>query len=603
MVFSKIKGIMKKNSSRHSNLKIFLTLFFPVLLVLLTELNHMHSVEKLIGFIANKPKILIYDLLIVAAVYLTISLLTKRVYIGMLVTGVALMTASIVEYFKFTNSGTHFSVIDLAMSFNVADLGQFAEISFEPLFFTTVMLTLGFVVVAFLLNITFEIPTRRRVLTGLMTGVVCTIMVASPVVSADVYDLFELDTQNDINVFMSDEKFENNNLIAFFMQSISKQVSNAVEEPDGYSQEGVLQALNPGNDFLNEKFKSPNVILVMSESYADFRQFEQLDISPDVYAGYDKVKSEGFEGKSIVPTIGGYTVMTEFELMFGLPVKSINGYSMPHRLLDNKEQNTVAQYFGSIGYETAYVHPFNETFYSRNTIYANYGFDTMLFIEDMKQENFRHYTDDVTVFDTIIDMLKENDDATYVHTTTMQNHKPYVDENNKDDELGFYLEGVRHSSDALEDFTEQLKELDEPTIVLFIGDHYPCFNASSGVYEELGIDQSNCYKLYEQSYLLWSNYDADLTKAPQEQVSAFYLPHVLVDVIEAPQSNFIGTMLDKMKELPNYTLTGRGDIGHDSELDMLTYDRIRGDRYSYEEISFDIEYKNLSINNTLQRSK
>ncbi|HKM32783.1 MAG TPA: hypothetical protein VJX95_04365, partial [Oscillospiraceae bacterium] len=218
MVFSKIKGIMKKNSSRHSNLKIFLTLFFPVLLVLLTELNHMHSVEKLIGFIANKPKILIYDLLIVAAVYLTISLLTKRVYIGMLVTGVALMTASIVEYFKFTNSGTHFSVIDLAMSFNVADLGQFAEISFEPLFFTTVMLTLGFVVVAFLLNITFEIPTRRRVLTGLMTGVVCTIMVASPVVSADVYDLFELDTQNDINVFMSDEKFENNNLIAFFMQ-------------------------------------------------------------------------------------------------------------------------------------------------------------------------------------------------------------------------------------------------------------------------------------------------------------------------------------------------------------------------------------------------
>ena len=181
-------------------------------------------------------------------------------------------------------------------------------------------------------------------------------------------------------------------------------------------------------------------------------------------AGFDKIAAEGYRGQLIVPTFASFTVRTEFELLFGLPVKSLNDPNMPQRMLAERDQPSMARYYKSLGYNTAYVHPFLSSFYSRKRVYGTFGFDQMIFEDDftVPVEYKGSYIKDKTVFDQIEKLIDESDEPLYVHTTTMQNHQPYTD-GPSSNELDNYLSNIKVTSDALEAFTAHLKELDEPT--------------------------------------------------------------------------------------------------------------------------------------------
>ena len=283
----------------------------------------------------------------------------------------------------------------------------------------------------------------------------------------------------------------------------------------------------------------------------------------------------------MVPTFGNTTVRTEFELMFGVPMKSLNDPTTPQKtLVEREQQPTFAQYYKQNGYSTAYIHPFLSTFYGRDEIYSNYGFDKMLFRDDLtvKATQFREYIDDRTDFNQVLQELRNNDGPSYVYTSTMQNHQPYnLDENLT--EFQYYMEGIKQTDQYLGEFFDALKQLDEPTVVLFVGDHYPYFTDEDGVYEQAGFSQENAYKLYQQPYLIWNNYGADYS-VPQEDVSAFYLPHLLVELTGAEQTPFIATMLDQIKVTPVYSSNYNREIAVNKALDELTYDRVLGNVFS-----------------------
>ncbi|MDO4864395.1 MAG: LTA synthase family protein, partial [Ruminococcus sp.] len=332
----------------------------------------------------------------------------------------------------------------------------------------------------------------------------------------------------------------------------------------------------------------PNVIVIMSESYADFRVFDQLNVDDKYYEGFDKARSEGYAGTAITPTYASYTVRSEFELLFGLPVRGLNAPNMPQRVLAEREQPALAQYYKSWGYKTAYVHPFLSTFYSRSRIYGNFGFDQLIFHDDIDNvtdftvpvEHYGTYVDDKTVYDQLYELVKTTDEPMYIHTTTMQNHQPYNQGDDPDDEFGNYLQWIQHSNEGLTVFLDELKQLDEPTLVFFVGDHFPSLRGETSVYNQLDLNGSNCGILYEQEYFIWSNYDADYSCVPEKPVSFFYMPYVLIDIIGAPHDEFIEKMNGFMETVPVYSVDYNDGTPDNEELDVLTYDRVIGDVYS-----------------------
>ena len=127
--------------------------------------------------------------------------------------------------------------------------------------------------------------------------------------------------------------------------------------------------------------------------------------------------------------------------------------------------------------------------------------------------------------------------------------------------------------------------MDEPTLVFFVGDHFPSLRGETSVYNQLNLTGENCSDLYRQKYFFWSNYDADFSNVPDNEFSFFYIPYVIFDIIDAPHDAFIEKMMQFMKEIPVYSTSFDNTVPKNDELDALTYDRAIGDGYSSSPLS------------------
>lgn len=578
------------NTLRYPMTNRILLLLYPIFIVCMAELNQDKYPSKLVLFISEHPTIMLFNILIAALIFLGILLLFRSGWFSMLLESVLYMALSITELFKYNTNGNHLIMTDMKLARSLKSLTSFAYIKITPRLILYLAICVAFILVAYWFNPRFNIRVKlpKRLVPGLACLIACVMIVTVPAVSKPVYALFQLDTKAADNTFILNEKFENNGFLAFFMQTGSENLSNKLEEPEEYQEDSsdlidqYLAEEVPDLDF--DGGVNPNVIEIMSESFADFRAFskelEELGYTglDQYYAGLDEAASEGTEGTLIVPTYASYTVRTEFELLFGLPVKSINDPNMPQRMLLERQQPTVPSYYKSWGYSTAYVHPFQSSFYSRKRIYGQFNFDTMIFEDDftVPVSTYGEYIDDNVVYNQIESLIDSTDEPLYVHATTMQNHQPYTD-GDSEDEFVNYLSRLQHSSDGLADFLDRLAEVDEPTIVLFVGDHFPSLRGDDGIYSQLNITSENCSTLYEQRYILWSNYDLNTSSLPEAAVSTFYAPYLVMELIDAPRDSFIQSMMNEMETEPVYSTNYMPMQEKNTKLDTLTYDRILGD--------------------------
>lgn len=580
----RLRNWRNKNSERYPMTNIFLMVLFPVFLVCMSELTVNKYPSKIVLFIAEHPGIMLFDVLLLSSIFWGIMLIVRRGWIAMLIESFGVMALSIAELFKYGTNGNHLMIPDMLLTGNIISLKGFAYIKITVRLVITVLIVIGYLAAAFILNpkINKKIKLPVRFVSGLACLSCCVVLVVAPRISMPIYDLFGLDTKAANNTFILNEKYDNNGFIAFFMQTGAEGFEPGLSEPENYEENSSSTI----EKYLSEPAKKseyfttakPNVIVIMSESFADFRVFDELKKTiGDTYKSLDEAAEMGYSGTAIAPTYASYTVRTEFELMFGLPVKSLDDPSMPNRVLLDRPQPTVPAYYKTWGYNTAYIHPYLASFYGRNRIYANFSYDTMIFENDftVPVEYFGTYIDDNTVLSQIEQLMEESEEPIFIHTTTMQNHQPYT--LGSGDEFDNYLEWVKHTSDGLKDFLKRLEKSDEPTVVLFIGDHFPSLRGDDGIYAQLGITSENCDTLYEQKYILWNNCGLDESVLPKDKVSVFYLPYVIMQWIDAPRDSFTQTMMNEMKITPVYSTNYNPKQAANEKLDALTYDHILGD--------------------------
>ena len=168
-----------------------------------------------------------------------------------------------------------------------------------------------------------------------------------------VYGVFDVDTSESENAFSTNEKFRRNSMLAFLVQSASEQLEHLLDEPEGYSQEAVSAALT-AEPVSGSAAQQPNVLVIMSESFADFRRLNGTEglVDPASYADFDAVAAESNVLNVAVPTFASYTVRTEFELMYGLPVRSLMDTITPQRSITVGQPSSMVSYYNDCGYNT-----------------------------------------------------------------------------------------------------------------------------------------------------------------------------------------------------------------------------------------------------------
>lgn len=591
--FPRLKRFNEKreaNTLRFKNLNSWLLIIFPLFICSMAEINQAKYVMPYFRFWAERPTVMIFDLIITAIIFILLLSFFKKSWLAVLVHSFLYMALSTTELFKYGTNGNHLILSDMKLFRSVKSLTSFAYIKITPRLIIYYAIVIAFVLIVMYFNPKFKASTMQRVATVCSCILCFAALIVFPAFYEPVYKLFKVDTTNATNTFILNEKFDKNRFLAFLVQTATESYANRLVVPGDYSEEYIDHIMNIPVDTV-EDFnggKKPNVVVIMSESYADFRAFDQLNINDEYYKLFDKAVSEGKGGIAITPTYASWTVRSEFELLFGLPVRGLNTPNMPQRDMADREQPALAQYYKSWGYNTIYIHPFQSGFYSRGRIYDHFGFEKMIYHDDqagitdftVPVEHFGIYVDDATVFDQILREIKTSDKPIYLHTTTMQNHQPYDQGEDPEDELTNYLTWVQHTNEGLDKFLSELKTLDEPTLVFFVGDHFPSMRGETSVYNQLGLNGENCTALYQQKYFFWSNFDADFSCIPDNETSFFYMPYIIMNIIDAPRDAFIEKMNNFMKSTPVYSSEYDSNVPKNDELDIITIDRVVMEEFS-----------------------
>lgn len=556
---------------------------FPFFICFTTEFGHLQNLNEFLSFATEKSGIIIFDAIFINAIFWVLSFIIGRTWISGLITSLLFYICTCVEYYKYYISGAHFLFSDLAMTKNVADMAQFTRIHFNFILLLDFFLVAFYVILLYICDIKINKKIVLRSSASIFITALTVLFICVPALFTGVCTALKVDNSYSFNAFSDDTRFDNNKFIGNFAVSLNQQITNKVKEPENYSEELVNSMLEENDTPVSGEVTKPNIIFIMSESFGDFRNLNGMEVPEDIYKNFDKAKEISFYGNTIVPTFGGNTVRTEFELMFGLPVKSLRDATIPHALIpDDIELDTFAQMYKKHGYHTTYLHPFSSSFYNREDAYSEYGFDRLIFIDDLTVpvNYFRDYVDDETLYRQAEKVMSETDGPDYIHITTMQNHQPYGEDGTN--EVNIYLEGIKLSCDELLNFFDKLKSFKEPTIVFFVGDHLPFFSPGNDLYQNLGIDAQNCQVLYDETYLIWNNYNLSYDSVPEFTVSAFYLPHIIYNLSGLTPNEFNNTILSAMEQEPVYS-TPYSDENFEL-LDILTYDRTIGMGYSDEEI-------------------
>ena len=369
-----------------------------------------------------------------------------------------------------------------------------------------------------------------------------------------------------LNAFQWDNRilksFHEEGIVVGFIKS---EMSARVSTPEGYNRDLVgsyLEGYQSADAQLSGDTIQPvNVIMVMNESFADLRIMglnQNLDVMPFI----DGLQENVTKGTLYVSVYGGGTCNTEFEALTGNSMTFFNAGAYPYTENVLEPLFSLASYFRDSGYKTHAFHANSEKNWNRNRVYPNLGFDKFYSLKDYleltERPNLHERPADISDY-----LNMQHVDESYqgqkrfLFNVTMQNHAPYstwedVEEAESVKEYGaelyfdirVYLSLIKASDDAVKQLVETYRESDEPTMIIFFGDHQPGFSYSV-IQREYAAALDQSLNFYKTKFFIWTNYE---TPAEENvQISANYLPWLILERGNFPLPPYV-RMLEEVHE-------------------------------------------------------
>ena len=350
---------------------------------------------------------------------------------------------------------------------------------------------------------------------------------------------------------------------------------------------------------------TPNIIVIMNESYSDLRVVGDIETNIPFMPFVDGLKENTIQGNAYVSTIGTGTSNTEFEFLTGNTMAFLPAGSNAYQLYVKDRQPGLVSTLLARGYTADAFHPYYESSWNRIAVYDLMGFRDFITIEDMIDQDIlaqykasgysyklfkrllrqrypnediilRRYVSDDYDFGKIREMFEARDPSEpfFLFNVTMQTHSSYnQDYDNFDQEVYLtstekeypktdqYLSLVKRTDDAFRDLLSYFETVEEPTIVLMFGDHQP-FIEDSFYSEVMGksitkLDDETQQKRYITRFILWANYD--IPEGWVEEISVNYLSTLLLQVAGLEMPAYNRYLANVYTELPVITALGCRD--------------------------------------------
>jgi len=360
----------------------------------------------------------------------------------------------------------------------------------------------------------------------------------------------------------------------YYMAFVKSIGVSFVSKPEGYSADALNKELDgPISKLEAETENTPNIIVIMNESYADldiYKDRTKCEKNPDPY--WDSLKETCVHGWADSSVFAGNTANSEFEFLTGLSMGFLPTSSVPYHSYIEEKTYSINWALKDMGYETLLMHPYLRTGWNRLNVYPRLGFDKMMFVDDMfdvmnlkDSEDIDGKITDMAAYEKIIEYIEneKGDNKLFTFMVTMQNHSPYDTHETEPDVystsvakpnfFNTYQTLVNMSDDALKMLTEYLSKQDEEYLVLIFGDHQPDVGITEN--EDFAFDG----KGWKVPYLIWTNYDYDVKSLQPSENSVTSLNYLGLDVLKIAgfkYNNYYGMLDDIRKEVPCITVCG-----------------------------------------------
>lgn len=357
----------------------------------------------------------------------------------------------------------------------------------------------------------------------------------------------------------------------------------AVDKPEGYSTEQVKELADPYVTAAAEAedVQLPNIVVIMNESFADYSDIGRgLDISEDCMPFIHSLTENTIKGYAYASIFGANTPNSEYEFLTGNTMAFLPESSVGFNLFVRGNLPSLASELKDEGYNTLAIHPYRGNNYRRHIVYPQIGFDTYLTRDDFEHPDYiRNYISDETLAKRILSELRDNEKTgkpLLSYNVTIQNHGGYFTSSllNLDMEIevqneevdqtkaSIYVNLIRETDRMFEGLVEELKQTDEPTVVVMFGDHQP--NLGEDTYEYLigkeeDLTDEERMEKYKIPFLIWANYDIE--EEVIERTSLNYLYSIMADRLELPMTGYQRYLLDLSSQIP--VLCAQGYWGAD----------------------------------------
>ena len=331
--------------------------------------------------------------------------------------------------------------------------------------------------------------------------------------------------------------------------------------PEGYSTQRVREIIGESE---KEGSMTPDIIVIMDESFADLSQIADLKSERDYLPFYHSIRENAITGSARVSVFGGGTCNTEYEFLTGNATPLLRAGSYPMVQFVSEGDPSIATSLKAQGYRTIGLHSFYPDGWNRDTSYPRLGFDKFLSNRDFENpEMVREYISDAASFDKIIELLEEDDSPAFIFNVTMQNHFGYdrafdnLEETARFPEMEKFPQAKRYFSlisltdKALEDFINYLENRDKPTILLFFGDHLPSFEWEyyDVLKERAGLsDDEMEIKKHTVPFFIWANYPIE--EKHDVEISSSFLSALLLDAAGVKMTEHQRYLLDLTHKMP-----------------------------------------------------
>lgn len=547
-----------------------------VLLILVIEVLARHSLTDGIRFVWDHPFLTLLSAAILTAFYALALLVPKRNFVWLCITVVIVglaVTNSILLCFRITP----LAATDIALLTSVFEIMGIYLTVWQIILLVLLVL----VVIAGLIYLGIRMKKQLyHPLLAVCNAVISILAVVLMIHIGDARGWLQTEFAN------LPDAYADNGFVYCFTRSL---FDRGISKPDTYDEDTVDNILEDmKKQKTNEVEEKPNIIFIQLESFMDLKRMQGVTYSEEPTPVYSSLRKTCPGGFLKVPSVGAGTANTEFEILTGMTLDYFGAGEYPYKtVLQDETCESMAYNLRELGYRTGVLHNNTGSFYSRNKVFANLGFDYFVSSEYMENLSYNPigWAKDKVLTGQIQHILKATSEPDLIYTITVQDHGKYPTELLENPHIkvsGFapedeerqnaftYYVNQCHETDAfLGSLIATLNAFEEPVVLVLYGDHLPNLDITE---EELASGN-----LFQTEYVIWSNKkmleDYELSKK-NENLYAYQLSaHVL-----------------KLFGMNNGLLTKFHQMYHNydnykSNLKILQYDMLYGKKEVYDGLS------------------